>query len=193
MLRVSKVEGWLARQRYAESLVPDLRNEGDCQIIRSSGHLAGNRSPFHPEVLPAHQASVPLAGDEGCRRSDGEARPGGSGPSAGALSLRLHLVMVPPGTRSTPHFHAGRETSVYVVSGQAEVWHGTGLVKRSLVRAGDVIHVPPGAPHLAVNRGDVTTITVVARADPPDSDGAVMIELPRHLVGLACIPVGSGA
>ena len=117
---------------------------------------------------------------EDCRRSIGD-QPGVSGPSPGAHALRLHLVMIPPGTRGTPHFHADRETAIYVVSGEADVWHGPGLGKRSAVRAGDFVYIPPGTPHLAVNRGDVTSIAVVARTDPADQPGAVVIELPRHL------------
>ena len=100
--------------------------------------------------------------------------------------------MIRPGTRGLPHFHDGRETAVYMVSGEAEVWHGAGLGKRTVVRAGDFIYVPPGAPHLAVNRGEVTSIAVVGRTDTPDQPGFVVIELPRHLAGLASYPVASG-
>ena len=74
--------------------------------------------------------------------------------------------MIPPGTRGMPHFHDGHETAIYTVSGQTEVWHGHGLVKRTVVRAGDFMYIPPGTPHLPVNRGDVTAIAVVARTDP---------------------------
>ena len=128
---------------------------------------------------------------EDCRRSAGEQRPGGSGPSSGKPALRLHLAMIPPGARGLPHYHADRETAVYVVSGEAVVWHGPGLVQRSAVRAGDFIYIPPGAPHLAVNRGDVTSIAVIVHTDPAHQPGAVMIELPRHLVGLSSYPVAS--
>ncbi|HEY0935885.1 MAG TPA: cupin domain-containing protein [Trebonia sp.] len=117
---------------------------------------------------------------------------GGSGPPPGARALRLHLVMIPPGTRGTAHFHAEHETAVYMVSGQAEVWHGPGLGERSLVGAGDFVYVPPGAPHLTVNRGDVTSVAVVARADPADKSGSVMVQIPEHLIGLLGIPVGVG-
>jgi uncharacterized RmlC-like cupin family protein len=123
--------------------------------------------------------------------------------------------MIPPGTRGLPHRH-GHEAAGYVVSGVAEFWHGPGLVQRSVVRAGDFIYIPPGTPHLAVNRGDVTSIAVVARpcredtsrrdsgrhvSDQHDSDeqvsgqeedGSVAVELPRHLAGLLCYPVGYG-
>jgi uncharacterized RmlC-like cupin family protein len=125
--------------------------------------------------------------------------------------------MIPPGTRGTPHLHPGTETAGYVVSGQAEVWHGAGLARRSVVRAGDFIYIPPGTPHLAVNRGDVTSIAVVARAsqhvsgqhvggqhvsgaevsdqdadDQEDQAGSVVVELPRHLAALLYYPVGYG-
>jgi uncharacterized RmlC-like cupin family protein len=196
MLRVSRVEGWLARQRAAGSaLVPG--DQGDCLIVRPGGPLTGSPSPAAPvpfpgEHGPVHRESTGYLGNTlDCRRSREDQRPGGSGPSSGAQALRLHLVMLAPGTRGEPHVHAATETAVYLVSGEAEVWHGTGLAKRSTVRAGDMIRVPAGAPHLAVNRGDVSAIAVIARSDPPERGGTVVIELPRHLVGLAGIPVGS--
>lgn len=103
-------------------------------------------------------------------RSAGASRPGVSGLSAGARALGLNLVMIPPGSRGMPHYHDGHEIALYLVSGETEVWHGADLAKRATVRAGDFIYIPPGTPHLAVNRGDVTSIAVVARTDP-DNDG----------------------
>jgi uncharacterized RmlC-like cupin family protein len=100
--------------------------------------------------------------------------------------------MIPPGTRCLPHFHAGAESAIYVVSGEADMWHGTDLATRSPVRAGDFIYIPPGAPHLTVNRGEVTSIAVVARADPAEQPEPVVIELPRHLAGLLSYPVAVG-
>jgi uncharacterized RmlC-like cupin family protein len=163
MLRVSTVDGWLTRPRAAGSARPDLRTHGDCVIIRID-----------------------------CRRSGGDKQPGGSGPSSGSKALRLHLAMIPPGARGVPHYHADEGTAIYLVSGETELWHGPGLVTRSAVRAGDFIYIPPGTPHLAVNRRDVTSIAVVARTDPADRAGAVVIELPRHLAGLTNYPIGSG-
>lgn len=170
MLRVSMTDGWLNWPRATDAPRPGLRAQGtrvqdhNSVIIRSHG--------------------------EDCRRGNGE--PGGSGPSPGAYALRLHLAMIAPGTRGTAHFHADGETAVYVVSGEADVWHGAGLGIRSVVRAGDFVHIPAGMPHLAVNRGDVTAIAVVARADPADQPAAVVIELPRHLAALSGYPVASG-
>ena len=81
-----------------------------------------------------------------------------------------------------------------MVSGEADVWHGDGLAQRWVARAAcDVVCVPAGTPHLAVNRGDVTSIAVVARTDPADQAGTVVIEMPRHLAGLLGLPVAAGA
>ena len=124
-------------------------------------------------------------------RSADASRPGGNGVSAGARALGLNLVMIPPGSRGMPHYHDGQETALYLISGETEVWHGADLAKRAMVRAGDFIYVPPGTPHLAVNRGDVTSIAVVVRNDPVDDGAAVVIELPRHLAGLLSLPVAT--
>lgn len=158
------VDGWRNRPRGTEPARPDLQPQGGCVIIRGHG--------------------------ENCRRSVGV--PGASGPAPGAHELRLHLVMIAPGTRCEPHFHAAAASAIYVVSGEADVWHGAGLAARSAVRAGDFIFIPRGAPHLAVNRGEVTSIAVVARADPAPAGESVVIELPRHLAGLLSYPVAVG-
>ena len=181
MLRVSMVDGWLNRPRGTEPARTDVRAQG------ARGQEPRGQEPRgqdHCVIIRSH-------GEDG-RRSVGDQQPGVSGPSSGAHALRLHLVMIPPGTRGMPHFHADGETAVYVVSGEADVWHGPGLGKRSAVRAGDFIYVPPGTPHLAVNRGDVTSIAVVGRTDLPDRPGIVVVELPRHLAGLSSYPVASG-
>ena len=159
MLRVSKVEDWLHRAPTR----PSLSTHGDCVIIRSSQRYDGRQG-------------VSLTS-------------GVTSRSAGAKALCLHLVMIPPGTRGMPHFHAGHESAIYTVSGETEVWHGAGLVKRTVVRAGDFMYIPPGTPHLPVNRSDVMTIAVVARTDPEEQESVVVIELPRHLAGLLSLPV----
>jgi uncharacterized RmlC-like cupin family protein len=210
MLRVSRADGRLPRAHDAGPGRQDLRSSGSCVIIRSGGCLPGGYPQVPAGARPGAEAPGRAADTQDCRRSGGD-QPGGSGPPSGDSALRLHLVMIPPGTRGLPHLH-GHETAGYVVSGVAEVWHGAGLVRRSVVRAGDFIYIPPGTPHLAVNRGDVTSIAVVARPgrEDPDQqvsgqpasdeqvrgqeeqDGSVAVELPRHLASLLCYPVGYG-
>ena len=106
-----------------------------------------------------------------------------------AEALCLQLVMIPPGSRGMPHFHPGHETAIYAVSGHAEIWHGRGLVRRTVVRAGDFMYIPPGTPYLPVNRTDATAIAVVARTGPDCGD--VAVDLPRHLAGLLSLPVAA--
>ena len=101
---------------------------------------------------------------------------GVSSRSAGAQALCLHLVTIPPGTRGVPHVHEGHESAIYTVSGETEVWHGEGLMQRTVVRAGDFMYVPPGIPHLPVNRSDVMTVAVVARTDPQEQESVVTHE-----------------
>ena len=205
MLRVSKSDGWLPRAHDARPARQDLRSSAGCVIIRSGGCLPGGYPQVPAGARPGAEAPWRAADTQDCRRSGGD-QPGGSGPPSGGPTLRLHLVMIPPGTRGTPHLH-GHQTTGYVVSGVAEVWHGAGLVRRSVVRAGDFIYIPPGTPHLAVNRGDVTSIAVVAgpghegmAAQVSDEQAigqdeqasAIAVELPRHLAGLLGYPVGYG-
>jgi uncharacterized RmlC-like cupin family protein len=116
---------------------------------------------------------------------------GVSSRSAGARALCLHLVMIPPGTRGVPHVHDGHESAIYTVSGETEVWHGAGLQQRTVVRAGDFMYVPPGTPHLPVNRSDVMTVAVVARTDPQEQESVVTMSLPPHLAELNSFPIAS--
>jgi uncharacterized RmlC-like cupin family protein len=159
MLRVSKVEEWLHRAPTR----PDLSTHGDCVVIRSARSYDGKQG-------------VSLTS-------------GVSSRTAGAKALCLHVVMIPPGTRGMPHVHEGHESAIYTVSGETEVWHGVGLVKRTVVRAGDFMYIPPGTPHLPVNRSDVMSIAVVARTDPEEQESVVVVELPQHLADLLRLPV----
>ena len=117
---------------------------------------------------------------------------GVSSRSTGARGLCLHLVTIPPGTRGVPHVHDGHESAIYTVSGETEVWHGEGLRHRAVVTAGDFLYVPPGTPHLPVNRSDVTAVAVVARTDPREQESVVPLSLPPHLADLDAFPVAAG-
>src|ERR1700749_3656050 len=184
MLRVSMVDGWLNRPRGTGPARTDVRAHG----ARGQEH-SGQQPSGHDHRVRDHCVIIRGHGEDG-RRSVGGQDPGVSGPSSRQPAVRLHLVMIPPGTRGRPHYHADRETAVYVVSGEADVWHGPGIIQRSAVRAGDFIYIPPGTPHPAVNRGEGTSIAGVAHTDPAEQPVAIVIELPRHLVGLSSYPVG---
>jgi uncharacterized RmlC-like cupin family protein len=93
---------------------------------------------------------------------------GVSSRSAGSQALCMHLVTIPPGARGARHIDDGHETAIFTVSGETEVWHGEGLRQRTVVKAGDFVYIPPGTPHLQVNRGDVMAVAVVACTEPHD-------------------------
>src|SRR3974390_1012227 len=117
---------------------------------------------------------------------------GVSSRSAGARALCLHLVTMPPGTRGIPHLHDRHESAIYALRGGPGVGHGAGLRHCSVVRAGDFMYVPPGIPPLPVNRGDVTTVAVVACTDPQEQDSVVTLSLPPHLAILEAFPLAAG-
>ncbi len=108
--------------------------------------------------------------------------------SAGSQGLCMHVLMIPPGTRGTPHLHAGHETAIYIADGEVEVWHGPGLALRTLLRAGDFLYVPPGTPHLPVNRSASPMVAVVARTDPAEQESVVVLDLPPRLASVLAAP-----
>jgi uncharacterized RmlC-like cupin family protein len=161
MLRVSKVDEWL------------------------------QRAPTPPELGPQPEVVTIRAGDTYDGKQGVTLAAGVSSSSAGSHSLCMHLITIPPGTRGVPHYHAGHESAIYTVSGETEVWHGEGLRNRTVVRAGDFMYVPPGTPHLPVNRSDVMTIALVARTDPDEQESVVVVTLPDHLTDLRALPIAS--
>jgi uncharacterized RmlC-like cupin family protein len=161
MLRVSDV--W--ERALHTPVAPVARAGGDVIVIRAGGSYDGKQG-------------MSLA-------------TGVSSRSAGAQALCLHLVTIPPGTRGVPHVHEGHESAIFTVSGETEVWHGEGLMQRTVVRAGDFMYVPPGIPHLPVNRSDVVTVAVVARTDPQEQESVTTMSLPPHLAELDDFPVAT--
>ena len=138
---------------------------GDVIVIRSADSYDGKQGD-----KPRHRREQPLRGRSGAVPAPGDD---------------------PPGTRGVPHVHDGHESAIYTVSGETEVWHGEGLRQRTVVTAGDFMYVPPGTPHLPVNRSEVTTVAVVARTDPQEQESVVTMTLPPHLADLNAFPVAS--
>ena len=109
---------------------------------------------------------------------------GVSAESTGATGICMHMVTIPPGTRSNPHLHENHETAIYVLSGEAEMWFGESLTEYMMMKAGDYIYIPAGVPHLPSNPNpDVPFVGILARTDPneqasvvlrPDLDSAIL-------------------
>ena len=90
--------------------------------------------------------------------------------TVGARAICMHLVTVPPGARSQAHVHDQHETAIYVLSGEVETWFGERLEQRVTARAGDMLYIPAGVPHVSVNRCEQPAAAVIARTDPNEQE-----------------------
>ena len=96
---------------------------------------------------------------------------GVSGQTVGAQGLAMHLVVIPPGTRATPHVHRGYETAIYVIEGRVETRWGEGLAQSVVSEAGDFLFIPPDVPHEAINLSATEPArAIVARNDAAEQD-----------------------
>ena len=96
--------------------------------------------------------------------------------SAGSEGLCMHLLTIPPGARSKPHYHESHETAIYVLEGEAEMLHGPHLEHVMKVKAGDFIYIPAGMPHQPYNPTDKPARAVIARTDPNEQESVVLLD-----------------
>jgi uncharacterized RmlC-like cupin family protein len=100
-----------------------------------------------------------------------------SADNSGAKAICMNLLTIPPGGRGRPHYHAGHETAIFVLSGEALTWYGEGLRQCATVRAGDFLYIPAGMPHLPVNLNENEPCTaIVARTDPNEQESVVLLD-----------------
>lgn len=100
--------------------------------------------------------------------------------TVGSTALCMHLVTIPPGARAKAHLHESHESAVYVLSGEARTWFGERLEEYIDMKAGDMMYIPAGIPHLPMNIGDVPCTAVIARTDPREQESVVLLpELDR--------------
>ena len=100
-----------------------------------------------------------------------------SAVTAGTTHLCMHLVIIPPGGKATPHYHNRYETALYIVKRRAETRYGPHLEHSSINEAGDFLFIPPNVPHQPVNLSDVDeVVAVVARNDPNEQESVVVYD-----------------
>jgi len=113
----------------------------------------------------------------------GEAFEGGHGLSyftgiaaetVGSGSICMHLLEIPPGARAKAHLHEKHETAIYMLEGEAEMLWGEELEHRMVIRAGDLLYIPAGVPHLPYNPGAAVARAVLARTDPNVMESMVL-------------------
>jgi len=124
--------------------------------------------PRHGRVVPS---GTSYEGKQGPNYT-----PGISAESVGAERLWLGSVVLPPGGRTKAHVHEHHESAFYMLSGdEAELWTGERLEVRAVARPGDFLYIPPGVPHVAVNRSTTTpAVFVGARSDPNEQESVIL-------------------
>jgi len=75
----------------------------------------------------------------------------------------VHLVQVRWAEK--PHIHTTHDLTVFVIRGGGQMTIGTDTKP---VRKGDVIHIPAGARHFFVNRGEEIAVAVAVFSPPFD-------------------------
>ena len=98
-----------------------------------------------------------------------------SAETAGSHGLCMHLLTIPPGGRAKAHLHRSHETAIYVLEGEGEMWHGPRLEHHMVLRAGDMLYIPAGVPHLPMNRSAAPVSAVIARTDPNEQESVVLL------------------
>jgi uncharacterized RmlC-like cupin family protein len=98
-----------------------------------------------------------------------------SAEATGSTGICMHLLTIPPGGRAKAHLHESHETAIYVLSGEAHTWHGDRLEHHAIVRAGEMLYIPAGVPHLPANLSDQPCSAVIARTDPKEQESVVLL------------------
>lgn len=99
---------------------------------------------------------------------------GVSAETVGAEGICLMLLTIPPGGRAKAHLHENHETAIYVLSGASVMWYGERLEHRVEAKAGDMVYIPAGVPHLPANVSDAPCVAVIARTDPNEQESVVL-------------------
>lgn len=99
-----------------------------------------------------------------------------SAQSVGSRHIRMHLLTSPPGAKANTDLHQNHETAIYLLSGEAGMWHGPELVSHLEVSAGDFIYIPAGVPHQPYNQSTTEpAVVVLARTDPNEQESVVLL------------------
>ncbi|AXS41726.1 cupin domain-containing protein [Breoghania sp. L-A4] len=110
------------------------------------------------------------AGKQGFDYFEGIAR-----QTVGSSGLCMHLLEIPPGGRAKAHKHDSHETAIYVLEGEAVMWHGERLENMMHTKAGDLVYIPANVPHLPVNLSDKPVRAIIARTDPNEQESVTLL------------------
>lgn len=103
--------------------------------------------------------------------------PGISNKNAGAKSLSLLKVVIPPGASAKAHVHKGYESAIYLLQGTVETKYGERLEKSVVNKAGDFIYIPADVPHQPTNLSKTEpAVAIVARNDGDEQEHVILLE-----------------
>lgn len=85
----------------------------------------------------------------------------------------LAEARLPPGGRTTPHYHPQTEEIYYILEGTARMTIGEETCE---VEPGDAIAIPPGAVHTITNDGEVTLKFLCCCAPGYEHTDTVLLE-----------------
>lgn len=92
---------------------------------------------------------------------------GVSKATVGAKGIHLAIATIPPGHRSSPHYHTNCESAIYVASGRGSFLVGEKLEESLPIGPGDFIHVPADAAHQPVNGSDTEDLVLIVARNTP--------------------------
>jgi uncharacterized RmlC-like cupin family protein len=95
--------------------------------------------------------------------------------NVGSKGICMHLLTIPPGGRAKAHLHENHETAVYVLDGETVTLYGERLENCIRSRAGDIVYIPAGVPHLPINLSDRPASAVIALTDPNEQESVVLL------------------
>lgn len=102
--------------------------------------------------------------------------------TVGSKGICMHLLTIPPGARAKAHLHESHETAIYTLEGEVVMWWGHELENRMDTKAGDLVYIPAGMPHLPANLTDREAKAVIARTDPNEQESVELRSDLEHLV-----------
>jgi uncharacterized RmlC-like cupin family protein len=95
--------------------------------------------------------------------------------TVGSKAICMHLLTIPPGARAKAHLHENHETAIYILEGEALTLYGSRLQHQMINKAGDLVYIPAGVPHLPINLSDKPISAVIARTDPNEQESVVLL------------------
>ena len=114
------------------------------------------------KVIHPHQREVEVASGAMTRLA------GVSQGTVGAQGIYLALATIPPGQRSSPHWHTNCESAIHVTRGRGRFLVGEGLRTSLEIGPGDFIYIPPGAIHAPVNDSTTEPLELVVARNTPE-------------------------